>query len=79
MLPQTFVVDDQDGVKEPLGMFGVRLEVEVHIVTGAATSVQNVVRSVNRAGLAVQDIVLAAARLGRGGRSPPRRRSSASC
>ena len=57
-LPQTYVVDDQDGVKEPLGMSGVRLEVEVHLVTGAVTSVQNVIRSVNRAGLAVQDIVL---------------------
>ena len=58
VLPQSFVVDDQDGVKEPLGMSGVRLEVEVHIVTGAVTSVQNVIKSVNRAGLAVQDIVL---------------------
>ncbi len=58
VLPQTFVVDDQDGVKEPLGMFGARLEVEVHVVTGATTSVRNVVRSVNRAGLQVQDIVL---------------------
>ena len=58
VLPQTFVVDDQDGVKEPVGMSGVRLEVEVHLVTGAVTSVQNVIRSVNRAGLAVQDIVL---------------------
>jgi len=58
VLPQTFVVDDQDGIKEPLGMSGVRLEVEVHLVTGAVTSVQNVIRSVNRAGLSVQDIVL---------------------
>src|SRR5207247_4928231 len=58
VLPQAFLVDDQDGVREPLGMSGVRLEVEVHVVTGAVTSVQNVVRSVNRAGLAVQDIVL---------------------
>jgi cell division protein FtsA len=58
VLPQTFVVDDQDGIREPLGMSGIRLEVEVHIVTGAVTSVQNVVRSVNRAGLTVQDIVL---------------------
>jgi cell division protein FtsA len=57
-LPQTYVVDDQDGVKEPVGMSGVRLEVEVHLVTGAVTSVQNVIRSVNRAGLQVQDIVL---------------------
>jgi len=59
VLPQTFIVDDQDGVKEPLGMSGTRLEVEVHLVTGAATSVRNVVRSVNRAGLQVQDVVLA--------------------
>jgi cell division protein FtsA len=58
VLPQTFAVDDQDGVREPVGMTGVRLEVETHIVTGAMTSVQNVVRSVNRAGLTVQDIVL---------------------
>ena len=58
VLPQTFVVDDQECVREPIGMTGVRLEVEAHIVTGAMTSVQNVVRSVNRAGLTVQDIVL---------------------
>jgi cell division protein FtsA len=57
VLPQTFVVDEQDCVREPIGMTGVRLEVEAHIVTGAMTSVQNVVRSVNRAGLTVQDIV----------------------
>jgi cell division protein FtsA len=58
VLPQAFVVDEQDGVREPLGMSGVRLEVEVHVVTGAVTSIQNVVRSVNRAGLRVEDIVL---------------------
>ena len=58
VLPQSFSVDDGDGVREPVGMSGVRLEVEVHIVTGAVTAVQNVVRSVNRAGLAVHDIVL---------------------
>jgi cell division protein FtsA len=58
VLPQTFVIDDQDGVREPVGMSGVRLEAEVHIVTGALTSVQNVIRSVNRAGLEVDDIVL---------------------
>src|SRR5438067_115423 len=58
VLPQTFTVDDQDGVREPVGMSGVRLEVECHIVTGAITSVQNVIRSVNRAGLTVHDIVL---------------------
>jgi cell division protein FtsA len=58
VLPQTFMIDDADGVREPIGMSGVRLEVEVHIVTGAVTSVQNVIRSVNRAGLTVQDVVL---------------------
>ena len=60
VLPQTYVVDDQDGVKEPRGMAGARLEVEVHLVTGATTSVRNVIRSVNRAGLQVQDVVLEA-------------------
>jgi cell division protein FtsA len=58
VLPQTYMVDDADGVREPIGMSGVRLEVEVHVVTAAVTSVQNVIRSVNRAGLAVQDVVL---------------------
>ena len=58
VLPQTFALDDQDSVRKPIGMTGVRLEVETHIVTGAMTSVQNVVRSVNRAGLTVQDIVV---------------------
>src|SRR5207245_1117843 len=58
VLPQTFMVDDADGVREPLGMSGVRLEVEVHVVTAAVTSVQNVIRSVNRAGLTVHDVVL---------------------
>jgi cell division protein FtsA len=58
VLPQTFTVDEQEGIREPVGMSGVRLEVEVHIVTGTITAVQNVVRSVNRAGLTVQDIVL---------------------
>src|SRR2546430_487572 len=52
------MVDAADGVREPLGMSGVRLEVEVHVVTAAVTSVQNVIRSVNRAGLTVQDVVL---------------------
>src|SRR5207249_146564 len=58
VLPQNFVVDDGDGIRDPIGMSGVRLEVEVHVVTAAVTSVQNVVRSVNRAGLAVHDIIL---------------------
>lgn len=58
VIPQEFIIDDQDGIKEPLGMSGVRLEVEVHIVTGAVTSVQNIIKSVNRAGLHVIDIIL---------------------
>ena len=58
VLPQAFAVDDADGVREPIGMSGVRLEVEVHVVTAAVASVQNVIRSVNRAGLTVHDVVL---------------------
>jgi cell division protein FtsA len=58
VLPQAYKVDEGEGIREPIGMSGVRLEVEVHIVTGAMASVQNVVRAVNRAGLAVHDIVL---------------------
>lgn len=57
-LPQEFIVDDQRGIMDPLGMAAVRLEVNVHIVTGAVTSAQNIVRSCHRAGLDVADIVL---------------------
>ena len=58
VLPQEYIVDEQDGIMEPLGMSGVRLEAKVHIVTGAATSAQNIVRCCNRTGLEVSDIVL---------------------
>lgn len=58
VIPQEFIVDDQGGIKNPLGMIGVRLEAEVHIITGAVTSAQNIVRCVNRAGFKVNDIVL---------------------
>lgn len=58
VLPQEFIIDGQDGIKEPLGMSGVRLEAEVHIVTGAVTSVQNIIKCCHRAGLEVLDIVL---------------------
>jgi cell division protein FtsA len=58
ILPQEFIVDDQRGIEDPLGMAGVRLEVKVHIVTGAVSSAQNIVRSCHRAGLDVSDIVL---------------------
>jgi len=58
VLPQEFMIDDQGGIREPLGMSGIRLEAEVHIVTGAVTSAQNIIKCANRAGLEVQDIVL---------------------
>lgn len=58
VLPQEFIVDNQDEIKTPLGMAGVRLEAKVHIVTAAVTSAQNIVKCVNKAGLGVQDIVL---------------------
>ncbi len=58
VLPQEYIIDDQDGIQEPLGMCGVRLEAKVHIVTAAVTSAQNIVKSANRAGLNVADIVL---------------------
>jgi cell division protein FtsA len=58
VLPQEYIVDNQDGIKTPLGMAGIRLEAKVHIVTAAVTSAQNIVKCVNKAGLGVQDIVL---------------------
>jgi cell division protein FtsA len=58
VLPQDFIIDDQDGIKEPLGMSGVRLEAKVHIVTGAVTSAQNIIKCCNRTGLNVADIAL---------------------
>ena len=58
VIPQEFIIDDQDGIREPLGMSGVRLESRVHIVTAAVTSAQNIVKCCNRAGLNVIDIVL---------------------
>jgi len=58
IIPQYFIVDNQDGVKDPIGMSGVRLEAKVHVVIGSVTSVQNVIKSVNRVGLDVNDIIL---------------------
>ncbi|MBC7355524.1 MAG: cell division protein FtsA [Desulfomicrobiaceae bacterium] len=60
ILPQEYIVDDQTGIIDPLGMAGVRLEVKVHIVTGAVTSAQNIVKSCHKSGLDVEDIVLEA-------------------
>ena len=59
VLPQDYIIDDQDGIRDPLGMSGVRLEAKVHIVTGAATSAQNIVKCCNRTGLTVAEMVLA--------------------
>ena len=59
VLPQDYIIDDQDGIKEPLGMSGVRLEAKVHIITGALTSAQNIIKCCNRTGLNVAEIVLA--------------------
>ena len=58
VIPQEFIVDDQDGIKDPVGMSGVRLEAEVHIITGAVTSAKNICRAIQRAGLKVYDLVL---------------------
>ncbi|MFH1729462.1 MAG: cell division protein FtsA [Pseudomonadota bacterium] len=58
IIPQEYIIDDQDGIREPLGMSGVRLEAKVHIVTGAVTSAHNIVKCANKAGLNVSDIVL---------------------
>ncbi|MEA5098515.1 MAG: cell division protein FtsA [Burkholderiaceae bacterium] len=57
-VPQEFIVDSQDDVREPIGMSGIRLEVKVHIVTGAVSAVQNIVKCVRRCGLEVSDLIL---------------------
>lgn len=58
ILPQEFVIDSQDGIQEPIGMSGVRLEAKVHMVTGSITAAQNIVKCVRHCGLSVSDIVL---------------------
>jgi len=58
VIPQEYIVDDQGGIKDPLDMIGIRLESEVHIITGSVTSAQNLLKCVNRSGLRVEDIVL---------------------
>jgi len=58
ILPQEFVIDDQEGVREPIGMSGVRLEAKVHIVTGGVSAVQNIVKCIEKCGLQVSDIIL---------------------
>ncbi|CAM4417075.1 MAG: Cell division protein FtsA [Legionellaceae bacterium] len=58
VLPQEFIIDTQDGIREPIGMSGVRLEAKVHMVTGALSAAQNIVKCVRRCGLEVADIIL---------------------
>ncbi|MDH5692416.1 MAG: cell division protein FtsA [Gammaproteobacteria bacterium] len=58
VLPQEFIIDNQDGVREPVGMSGVRLEAKVHMVTGAVSAAQNIVKCVKRCGLEVDDVIL---------------------
>lgn len=58
VLPQEFIIDDQDGIREPIGMSGVRMEANVHMVTGSQSAAQNIVKCVERCGLEVDDIIL---------------------
>ena len=57
-MPQEFVIDQQEGIREPVGMSGVRLEAKVHLVTGAESAAQNIIKCVRRCGLEVDDIIL---------------------
>lgn len=58
VLPQEFIIDNQDGIREPIGMAGVRLEAKVHLVTGALSAAQNIAKCVQRCGLVVNDVIL---------------------
>jgi cell division protein FtsA len=58
ILPQEFIIDNQEGIREPVGMSGVRLEAKVHMVTGAVSAAQNIIKCVRRCGLEVDDIIL---------------------
>ena len=58
ILPQEFIIDDQEGIREPIGMSGVRLEAKVHLVTGAVGAAQNIIKCIRRCGLEVDDIIL---------------------
>ncbi|MBC7349043.1 MAG: cell division protein FtsA [Candidatus Aminicenantes bacterium] len=58
IIPQEFIVDEQDGIKDPLGMSGIKLEVNVHIVTSAITSIQNLKNCLDRTGIGIQEIIL---------------------
>jgi len=58
VLPQEFIIDNQEGIREPVGMSGVRLEAKVHLVTGAVSAAQNIIKCVRRCGLEVDDVIL---------------------
>jgi cell division protein FtsA len=58
ILPQEYIIDGQDGIREPVGMSGVRLEAKVHIVTGAVSAAQNIIKCIRRCGLEVDDVIL---------------------
>jgi len=58
VLPQEFIIDNQEGIKEPVGMSGVRLEAKVHLISGAMSAAQNILKCVRRCGLEVDDIIL---------------------
>jgi len=58
ILPQDFIIDGQEGIREPIGMSGVRLEAKVHIITGAVSAAQNIMKCITRCGLEVEDVVL---------------------
>lgn len=58
VLPQEFIIDNQNGIKEPVGMSGVRMEAKVHMITGAVSAAQNIVKCVERCGIGVADVIL---------------------
>ena len=58
VMPQEFIIDGQDGIREPVGMSGVRMEAKVHMITGAVSAAQNIVKCIRRCGLEVDDIIL---------------------
>lgn len=58
ILPQEYLIDGQDGIREPVGMSGIRMEAKVHIVTGAVSAAQNIIKCIRRCGLEVDDIIL---------------------
>ncbi|WP_292742048.1 cell division protein FtsA, partial [Methylophaga sp. UBA2687] len=58
VLPQEFIIDNQEGIREPIGMSGVRLEAKVHLITGAVSAAQNITKCIERCGLIVDGIIL---------------------